>query len=66
MQSEENDTGTTMEQAEDDPRQYLYSSEEEGTVNLVRIEDKGSKPCLASVYVHGVPAVDTAVDTAVA
>ncbi len=65
VQSEENDETTPLEQAEDDPHQYLYSSDEEGAVKLVRVEDRGSKPCLASVNVHGVPAVgivDTGAD----
>ncbi len=62
MQSEENVEATPLEQAVDDPRQYLYSSDEEGAVKLVRVEDRGSKP---SVHVHGVPAVgivDTGAD----
>ncbi len=57
VQSEENDETTPLEQAEDDRRQYLYSSDEEGAVKLVRVEDRATKPCLASVHVHGVPAV---------
>ncbi len=65
VQSEENVEATPLEQAIDDRRQYLYSSDEEGAVKLVRVEDRGSKPCLASVHVHGVPAVgivDTGAD----
>ena len=36
---------------------FLYSSDsDDGNVCIVRVEDKGSKPRIVTVDVHGVPA----------
>ena len=40
-----------------EPTDFLYSLDsDDGNVCTVRVEDKGSKPCIAMVDVHGVPA----------
>ncbi len=52
------------EEAED-PRQYLYSSDEDGEVGQIRVEDRGSKFRAVPVHVQGVPAkgvIDTGAD----
>ena len=45
---------------------FLYSSDSnDGNVCIVRVEDKGSKPLIVMVDVHGVPArgiTDTGAD----
>ncbi len=43
------------EEAED-PRQYLYSSEDDGEVGQIRVEDRGSKFRAVPAQVQGVPA----------
>ena len=60
--------GVTAPSADgDNPCEYLYSSDD-GEVALVRLEDRGSKPCLAPVQVQGVPAegvIDTGADISI-
>ena len=66
VRSEESEP--VMEVTDDDPRQYLYSSDEDGGVGRVRVEDRGSKPRLAPVQVQGVPAqgfIDTGADISI-
>ncbi len=63
VRSEQNDAMIT-EEAED-PRQYLYSSDEDGEVGQIRVEDRGSKFRAVPVQVQGVPAkgvIDTGAD----
>ena len=49
-----------------DPMDFLYTSDsDDGNVCMVRVEDKGSKPRIVMVDVHGVPAkgiIDSGVD----
>ena len=66
VRSEESEP--VLEVTSDDPRQYLYSSDEDGGVGRVRVEDRGSKPRLAPVQVQGVPAqgfIDTGADISI-
>ena len=66
VRSEESEP--VLEVTGDDPRQYLYSSDEDGGVGQVRVEDRGSKPRLAPLQVQGVPAqrfIDTGADISI-
>ena len=52
-----------------DPTDFLYSSDsDDGNVCIVRVEDKGSKPRVVMVDVHGVPArgiIDSGADISI-
>lgn len=57
VRSEQKDAALTVESGEsDDPRQYMYSFDEDGGVSKIRVADRGSRAHLAPVQVQGVPA----------
>ena len=52
-----NNSSANMVRTVSDPMNFLYSSEsDDGSVCVVRVEDKGSKPRTVVVNLHGVPA----------
>ena len=55
--STHNNSSTNMVRTVSNPMNFLYSSEsDDGSVCVVRVEDKGSKPRTVVVDLHGVPA----------
>ena len=60
LRSEQNDAMIT-EEAED-PRQYLYSSDEDGQVGQIRVEDRGGKFRAVPVQVPAKGVIDTGAD----